>query len=367
MQTVPVKRHKTKIGLYVPQSAPRSSPESEIVNNMKRTGSKPTYIDLFSGSGGFSLGFDMAGYDNIFSVEFDPEICETYRHNFPEHLLIECDIKDLSEERIKTLTQGKSVDVVIGGPPCQGFSMAGHIGRKFLDDPRNYLFNEFVRVVKSVRPKCFVMENVARLYTRLNGETRDEIISCFDNLGYHVESKIVCAADYGVPQKRYRVLFIGKIKGDDSAIVFPEISRRPTPTIKDAIEKFPPLESGQSSDIPNHEAMSHTPQMLEKMSYVKDGGDRNNIPEELRPQKGDVRKYIRYDSSKPSICITGDMRKVFHYSQNRALTVRELAAIQTYPDTFEFLGSKIKQQQMVGNSVPPVLAMSIAQAVKKML
>ncbi len=103
------------------------------------------------------------------------------------------------------------------------------------------------------------------------------------------------------------------------------------------------------------------------MSYVKDGGDRNNIPEELRPQKGDVRKYIRYDSSKPSICITGDMRKVFHYSQNRALTVRELAAIQTYPDTFEFLGSKIKQQQMVGNSVPPVLAMSIAQAVKKML
>ena len=101
----------------------------------------------------------MEGYDNIFSVEFDPEICETYRHNFPEHLLIECDIKDLSEERIESLTRGKSVDVVIGGPPCQGFSMAGHIGRKFLDDPRNYLFNEFVRVVKSVRPKGFVMGN----------------------------------------------------------------------------------------------------------------------------------------------------------------------------------------------------------------
>ena len=245
--------------------------------------------------------------------------------------------------------------------------MAGKIGRKFIEDPRNYLFNEFVRVVKEVHPQCFVMENVARLYTRLKGETRNEIISCFENLGYSVESKIVCATNYNVPQKRYRVLFIGRIKDSSAKIIFPEISKTPPPTIKDTIEKYPPLESGQSSSIPNHEAMTHTPQMLEKMSFVRDGGNRNDIPEEIRPQKGDVRKYIRYDSSKPSICITGDMRKVFHYSQNRALTVRELAAIQTFPDTFEFLGNKIKQQQMVGNSVPPVLAKSIAEAVKKML
>lgn len=334
---------------------------------MKREKAKPTYIDLFSGAGGLSLGFDWADYENLFSVEFDHEICETYRHNFPNHHLIECDIKNLSDKEIKTLVQGRHVDVVIGGPPCQGFSMAGKIGRKFIEDPRNYLFNEFVRVVKEVHPKCFVMENVARLYTRLNGETRNEIISCFEKLGYSVESKIVCAANYGVPQKRYRVLFIGRVRDEGKTIIFPEISKAPVPTIKDTIDKYPPLESGQSSDIPNHEAMTHTPQMLKKMSYVKDGGDRNDIPEEIRPKKGDVRKYIRYDSSKPSICITGDMRKVFHYSQNRALTVRELAAIQTFPDTFEFLGNKIKQQQMVGNSVPPILAKSIAEAVKKML
>ena len=266
------------------------------------------------------------------------------------------------------MVKDKTIDVVIGGPPCQGFSMAGNIGRQFIDDPRNHLFKEFVRVVKLVKPKCFVMENVARLYTRLKGKTRKEIIKNFEDLGYVVEARIVCAADYGVPQIRNRVLFIGKHTDNIMyKIQFPKKIIGNPPSIKDAIDKYPPLNSGESSDIPNHEAMTHTPQMLKKMSYVKDGGNRYDIPEAIRPQKGDVRKYIRYDSSRPSICITGDMRKVFHYNQNRALTVRELAAIQTYPDSFIFLGKKIKQQQMVGNSVPPVLAKAIAEAIKTML
>ena len=124
---------------------------------------KFTYIDLFSGSGGFSLGFDMAGYKNVFSVEYDHGICETYRHNFPDHTLMECDIASLTESDILKLVGKKKVDVVIGGPPCQGFSMAGNIGRKFVDDPRNHLFQEFVRIVKIVSPTCFVMENVISL------------------------------------------------------------------------------------------------------------------------------------------------------------------------------------------------------------
>ena len=288
---------------------------------MKNT--KYSYIDLFSGSGGFSLGFEEAGFENIFSVEYDREICKTYKHNFPNHTLLECDITDLKDEEVRTLIGTRKVDVIIGGPPCQGFSMAGNIGRKFIDDPRNHLFQEFVRLVRIVSPTCFVMENVARLYTRLNGETRNEIIECFKSMGYVVEARIVCASDYGVPQNRYRVLFIGKKTEDkDFKIIFPHKSALPAPTIKDAIDKYPPLESGESSNIKNHEAMTHSPQMLEKMSFVKDGGTRDDIPEDIRPQKGDIRKYIRYDSTKPSICITGDMRKVFHYSQNRALTVR---------------------------------------------
>lgn len=328
----------------------------------------PKYINLFSGSGGFSLGFDWAGFENIFSVEYDHEICETYRYNFPNHNLIECDITKLEDEKILGLVKGQDVDVVIGGPPCQGFSMAGNIGRRFVDDPRNHLFKEFVRVVGLIKPKCFVMENVARLYTRLKGQTRKEIIAHFEKLGYVVEARIVCASEYGVPQNRYRALFIGKkTENIMEHVSFPQKVEGKPLTIKDAIEKYPPLESGESSSIPNHEAMVHSEQMLKKMSYVKDGGGRDDIPEDIRPQKGDVRKYIRYDSTKPSICITGDMRKVFHYEQNRALTVRELAAIQTYPDTYVFLGNKIKQQQMVGNSVPPVLAKAIAEAVKTML
>jgi len=327
----------------------------------------PTYIDLFAGSGGFSLGFDRAGFENLLAVEYDPVICKTYRHNFPTHNLLEIDITKLSNEQIMESIGGRYVDVVIGGPPCQGFSMAGNIGRKFIDDPRNLLFKEFARVVSVVNPTCFVMENVARLYTRLQGETRREIIDHFEEIGYRVEAKIVCASDYGVPQNRYRVLFIGVRNNVDTPIIFPQKSELPAPTVKDAIDKYPPLQSGESSDIANHQAMKHSAQMLEKMRYVKDGGTRDDIPENIRPQKGDIRKYIRYDSSKPSICITGDMRKVFHYSQNRALTVRELAAIQTYPDTFEFLGSTIKQQQMVGNSVPPLLAEAIAVAVNNML
>lgn len=329
---------------------------------------KYNYIDLFSGSGGFSLGFDQAGFENIFSVEYDHEICETYRYNFPNHHLVECDITKLDNKTILDMVAGRPVDVVIGGPPCQGFSMAGNIGRKFADDPRNHLFKEFVRVVSIVRPKCFVMENVARLYTRLNGKTREEIKQQFEALGYVVKADIVCAADYGVPQIRNRVLFIGKQTEDSMYQVrFPKKEKGAAPTIKDAIDKFPPLQSGESSMIPNHEAMLHSSQMLEKMSFVRDGGNRDDIPEEIRPQKGDVRKYIRYDSTKPSICITGDMRKVFHYNQNRALTVRELAAIQSYPDGFIFLGNRIKQQQMVGNSVPPLLAKAIAEAIKTML
>ncbi len=328
----------------------------------------PTYVDLFSGAGGFSLGFDMAGFENLFSVEYDHEICETYRYNFPGHNLLECDITSLSAKKVRELVKSKNVDVVIGGPPCQGFSMAGNIGRLFIDDPRNQLFKEFVRIVEIIKPSCFVMENVARLYSRLNGDTREEIIRCFENLGYVVEARIVNASDYGVPQNRSRVLFIGKLTTNFMLqVVFPTKISGPVKTIKDAIDHYPPLKSGESSNIPNHEAMVHSEQMLKKMSFVSDGGGRQDIPEELRPQKGDARKYIRYDSTKPSICITGDMRKVFHYNQNRALTVRELAAIQSFPDSFVFLGNRIKQQQMVGNSVPPLLAKAIAEAIKSML
>jgi len=209
------------------------------------------------------------------------------------------------------------------------------------------------------------MENVARLYTHNKHQTKKEIIEDFNKLGYKVECHILNSADYGVPQVRKRVIFIGSRVNDK--ILFPEITHTEYKSVKNALEDLPILKSGDKSELVNHKAMNHTSQMLHKMSFIKDGGDRTEIPLDLRPKSGDTRKYIKYDSNKPSITITGDMRKVFHYSQNRALTVRELARLQTFPDTFEFKGNSISTQQQVGNAVPPLMAEAIAKTIKSML
>jgi DNA (cytosine-5)-methyltransferase 1 len=323
------------------------------------------YIDLFSGAGGFSKGFDFEGFKNVFSIDSDNQSCETYRYNFPKHELIEDSLENIAEKKIKLLIKNKKIDVIIGGPPCQGFSMAGVMGRKFVNDPRNKLFKEFAKIVSIVRPKFFVMENVQRLFIHNKGKTRNEILEYFKKLNYFVECKVLNSADYGVPQVRRRVFFIGSLKKCN--ITFPKPTGKIYVSIKEAINNLPKLKSGQTSKIANHVAMNHSDQMLKKMKFISDGGNRNKIPEIFRPKSGDVRKYVKYDSEKPSICVTGDMRKVFHYSQNRALTVRELARIQTFPDNFIFKGSKISQQQQVGNAVPVLLARAVAKSIKKMI
>ena len=149
---------------------------------------KPTYIDLFCGAGGLSLGFDEAGFQNVFSIEYNPVFAETYKKNFPKHNLIVDDIRNLSLEKIKTLIGNNQIDVVIGGSPCQGFSKAGNIGRQFLEDERNYLFKEFVRVVDVVKPKYLLFENVSALYTHNKGKTINEIINEFERIGYPFSS-----------------------------------------------------------------------------------------------------------------------------------------------------------------------------------
>lgn len=325
---------------------------------------KPTYIDLFSGAGGLSYGFDKMNFENIFSVDIEPDFCKTYHTNFPKHYLIQDDIANITKNQINKIINGKEIDVIIGGCPCQGFSMAGNPGRKFIDDPRNHLFKEFARIVSIVNPKYFVIENVARLFTHKKGKTKEEIISLFSTLGYTVDCKVINSADYGVAQIRKRIIFIGN--RISNKLEFPVQTIKTPKSIKDAISHFPALKSGESSEIPNHIAMNHSEQMLKKMSFISDGGDRTEIPIKYRPDSGDVRKYIKYKSDSPSICITGDMRKVFHYSQNRALTVRELASIQSFPDSFIFRGSITSQQQQVGNSVPPLMAIEIAKSILKM-
>lgn len=327
-----------------------------------------TYIDLFCGAGGLSLGFDNAGFENVFAVEFNKSFAKTYSRNFPNHNLIVDDIKNIDNNKIKELIKNRTVDVIIGGPPCQGFSIAGNIGRTFIEDERNGLFKEFVRFVNCIQPKVFVMENVAAMEKHLKGKTIKAIKTAFELAGdgYKVKYKVLNSADFEVAQERRRIVVVGVRNDLDAEFNYPTESKK-VYAIKDVIGDLPKLSSGQSSDIPNHTAMKHTEQMLEKMSYIKDGGNRMDIPCELRPKSGDIRKYIRYDSSKPSICITGDMRKVFHYEQNRALTPRELARIQSFPDDFIFEGASIQIQQQIGNAVPPKLAYQIALKVEEVL
>lgn len=327
-----------------------------------------TYIDLFCGAGGLSLGFDKAGFKNVFSVEFNANFAKTYKKNFPSHNLIVDDIKNIDNRKIIDIVDTREVDVIIGGPPCQGFSLAGNIGRSFMDDERNRLFKEFVRFVACIQPKMFVMENVAAMATHLKGKTIETIVDAFENagVGYKVKYQVLNSVDYGIAQERRRIVIVG-VRGDiDSEFIYPVKSPK-VYTIKDVIGDLPVLKSGEVSNIPNHVAMKHSAQMLKKMGYVKDGGNRMDIPEELRPKSGDIRKYIRYDSSKPSVCVTGDMRKIFHYEQNRALTARELARIQSFPDDFIFEGTSIQIQQQIGNAVPPKLAYKIAMQVGEVL
>ncbi len=326
------------------------------------------YIDLFCGAGGLSLGFNRAGFENVFAVDSNLGFARTYKRNFPEHKLIVEDVRNIDNDRILELAETKEIDVIVGGPPCQGFSIAGNIGRTFLDDERNRLFKDFVRFVQCLKPKMFVMENVAAMATHMKGKTIKRIVAAFQEAGcgYKVKYEVLNSVEYGVAQERRRIVIVGVRSDLETEFFYPK-KRKLILTVKDVIGDLPKLFSGQKSDIPNHVAMEHSEQMLEKMSYVKDGGDRSDIPEEIRPKSGDVRKYIRYNSKKPSVCVTGDMRKIFHYEQNRALTARELARIQSFPDDFIFEGTSLQIQQQIGNAVPPKLAYQIALQVREAL
>lgn len=319
------------------------------------------FIDLFSWAWWLSHWFIKAWYKQVFSVEIMPDYADTYKKNFPFHELIQKDISIISEKEILSKVDWQEIDVIIWWPPCQWFSMAWNIGRNFVDDPRNHLFKEFLRVVKIVKPKMFLMENVARLFTHNQWQTKQEIINSFESIWYKVSVGVIDSSCFWVPQVRRRVFFIWSL---EEKVDIP-IWNNSKLSLLEAIDHFPRLKSWEKSKIKNHNAMNHSKQMLTKMWFITDGWNREEIPEKIRPKSWDARKYIKYNSRKPSITITGDMRKVFHYNQNRALTVRELASIQTFPEDFVFMGASISQQQQVWNAVPPQLSYEIAKYLKK--
>lgn len=344
-----------------------------------------TMIDLFAGVGGLSLGFEWAGFKVVLANEYDPSIAEAYIKNRDNPNMIVDDITQLPIKETFGKYKGK-VTVVVGGPPCQGYSQKGQ--RKTINDERNFLFRYFVDVVRETEPKYFVMENVPNLLTSEKGYFKRELISLFEELGYVINAEVLCASDYGVPQDRRRAFVIGK-KGNVMPVVMPDKHLNKT-TIWDAISdlnylnsgegeevqdyKFPPQSDYQkllregSEKLTGHVATNHSKVALERMRMIPPKGGKEYLPPEHLTKSIYSGTWERMDADDVSVTITTRFDtpasgKFTHPYLDRAITVREAARIQSFPDTFHFYGTKTSQMKQVGNAVPPLLAQSVANAI----
>lgn len=352
-------------------------------------------IDLFSGAGGFSKGFQMAGFDIRLGTDIWEDAIATYRKNFPGAGTITEDICGVSSDKILEAAGlgADQVDVICGGPPCQGYSISG---KRLIDDPRNVLYKNFVRLVNDIRPKVFVMENVPGLVSMGGGVFRDQIIEDFTAIGYRVSMKQLLACDYGVPQARKRVFFVGLnvSRMGNHEFEFPEPEygegKKPYITCSEALsdldfigdlrlldehaayEMLPVTEYQQfmrkdSRILLNHVTTIHTKKTRDIIAMVPDGGNYKDLPKELWSTRKVHIAWTRMDSKKPCFTIDTGHNHHFHYRANRVPTVRESARIQSFPDDFEFLGIHTSQLKQVGNAVPPLLAKAVATSIKEEL
>lgn len=345
---------------------------------------KPKVIDLFAGVGGLSLGFEKNGFDVVLANEYDASIATAYKKNHVKTKMIVGDITNLDLEQILSPYVGK-VDVVIGGPPCQGFSQKGQ--RKTIHDERNFLFKYYVKVVELIRPKYFVMENVPNLLTAEKGYFKHEIEELFYKLGYHLNMGVLNAADFGVPQNRRRAVIIGKQKSDAPALPTP--TNTPV-TVWDAISDLAYLSSGEGCEeqeyqlnpetdyekmlrgdsviLHNHIATKHSSLALERLALIPPNSGREVLPEKHLTKSIYSGTWTRMRKDEISVTITTrfdtpSSGKFTHPFLNRAITVREAARIQSFPDNFVFCGNKGSQMKQVGNAVPPLLAGAIAKVI----
>lgn len=354
---------------------------------------KYSVLDLFCGAGGLSLGFKNAGFKIIGGVEFDETAMETHKANFgsDEETIFEyCgDINKISDFEIEELKE--KVDVIIGGPPCQGFSN-GNRQQNLEDDPRNKLFFQYIRFVKIINPKAFLIENVPQILTRNNGYAKDQILRITKELGYKVKVRVLCSEDYGVPQKRRRTVFVGIREDIQAEFNFEDIEPIfEATTVYDAIADLTILETRSNfntlskfersplqeyyynplSDIIwNHEPSTHNDKVVERIRCVPQGGNWQNVPEELWDTHRTNRHssaYKRLDYMEPSITIDTGHMNYFHPIFDRVPTVRESARIQTFDDSFIFKGTITQQLRQVGNAVPPIMAQAIANTIIKVL
>lgn len=341
-------------------------------------------LSLFSGCGGFSLGFSAAGFALKGFVELVPELRNIYQHNFRNSAELGGDITKIDEATLRNLVRRLGeIDVIIGGPPCQGFSLAG---KRKTDDPRNTLFKHYLRFVDCVRPKFAVLENVRLLTSMKNVRgvlVKDDICEEFRSHGYRMECFEVNARDYGVPQHRERVLFVAvrtdlgispSIPLSTHSVnrdLFSETSR--FRSFADACSDLPFLESGGQSDDELHQAVTHPAHVIEWLWDVPEGASAHENEEPTkRPPSGYNTTYKRQIWNEPA----GTVQTTFgmisgcrnvHPIATRSLTIREAARIQSFPDSFRFVGGLGTIRTGIGNAVPPLLAFAVGQHVRQLL
>ncbi len=380
-------------------------------------------IDLFCGAGGITEGFHQAGYHSLYGNDVMQDAIATFSLNHPQTLADCRPIEEIDpiEIRAKLGLHAGELDVLVGGPPCQGFSI--NAPDRFLDDPRNKLFRHYERFVEAFQPKTFLFENVPGLLSIGDGKVFRQIMTIFSDLGYHVSAKILFAAHYGVPQERWRLILLGSrlgplthplpthyasgranFRGGNSmTFQLNEADRErllPGVTVGDAIGDLPRLAMGEGAEVMgyttdahslyaqamrndlgltfNHYAAKLSRQNIERMKHVKPGGAWRDIPHELLPKgmqrarKSDhTKRYgrLRNDGLSGTVLTKCDPHwsTVFLPDQERTLTVREAARFQSFSDSYKFLGSRVSQYVQVGNAVPVLMAKAIAEQLKSHL
>lgn len=368
-------------------------------------------IDLFSGCGGMTLGFGWAGFNSVLASDIDENCKKTFATNFPEIPFLCGDLSEFTKDEFDKIISEKEIDVIIGGPPCQGFSLANKKRNKVSEDPRNKLFYEFVKTINWYNPKSFVMENVKGLLSMESGQVIKQIQNEFENagkFGYEVRTKVLKASDYGVPQSRERVIIIGIRKDLELVPEFPPKKYKKEVTVEEAISDLPKINAGEgeeklnyaskptndyqqfmrknSKKVFNHIAMRHTKRLIERFRAIQPGKNLLDVWETHGAvqrgnpnEKSNVKfsqNNLRLIANKPAPTIAASFQSNFiHPFLDRNFTAREGARLQSFPDDFIFEGMRTKmswekglsQYQQIGNAVPPLMAFEIAKTLKRVL
>lgn len=346
-------------------------------------------MDLFAGVGGLTYGFSKnPAFKIIAANEIERDISKAYTLNHPDVAMLNCDIGSITEEVLTQTLNGTSIDIIVGGPPCQSYST---LGKRQMDDRAN-LFLQYKRILSLIKPTAFVFENVVGILSMDGGRLFKNVQSEFEELGYSLKYKVLNAVDYGVPQLRERVILVGFL--GENRFEYPEPTHGdgllPYVTLRDSIGDLPRLASGESNntyakdpdndflrfvrasgcELTEHSAPKNGAHLVKIMQTLKDGQSKDDLPEEIRPKSGYGNTYAKLWWDKPSTTITRNFAcpsssRCIHPRDSRAMSIREGARLQSFPDDYIFFGSDGMKRLEIGNAVPPLLSVAIANQMEK--